>query len=340
MKIGLRTIKTGIAVTLSLFVSNLLGIDNPFYAAVAAIIVMQPTVSDSWVTGINRMLGTVIGAVVGAIFVGIAPANPLLAGFGIIVLILIMNRLNWGESIAIAGVVFVGIFLNIEGDHISNALHRLLDTSIGIIIGVIINYTVYPPAYDGKVIDEIKQISKNTLKYNIKALELLLKEEENLELLEEQIQGIEKELKTSEKLLELQKKEEKMKIYCGIKHKEMLIIINLEKEVFQHLQNIQNILEKGIHEDIVNIVKEDIDNIKSSLKKFYEKEKQIGFIHNGNDKDPDNLKPIIQHIKKTKVHLNNYKDINNYPTDEVVKMLVFLYNLEEALLKFNMIICC
>ncbi|AOY75356.1 hypothetical protein BJL90_05245 [Clostridium formicaceticum] len=80
MKIGLRTIKTGIAVTVSLVISNMLRIESPFFAAIAAIIAMQPTVSDSWKTGVNRILGTVIGAIVGAIFVALSPGNPLLGG--------------------------------------------------------------------------------------------------------------------------------------------------------------------------------------------------------------------------------------------------------------------
>lgn len=53
MKIGPRTLKTGIAVTLSLVVANLLKIDSPDYAVIAAIIVMQPSVSDSWQKGVD-----------------------------------------------------------------------------------------------------------------------------------------------------------------------------------------------------------------------------------------------------------------------------------------------
>ncbi|AKL97351.1 hypothetical protein CACET_c39250 [Clostridium aceticum] len=341
MKIGLRTIKTGIAVTVSLIIANILRIESPFFAAIAAIIAMQPTVSDSWKTGVNRILGTIIGAVVGAIFVAIAPANPFLGGLGVVSLIIIMNKLGWQEAIAIGGVVFTGIFLNTNENHVTYALHRLLDTSIGIVVAVVINYTIYPPTYDLKVAGEIKNISKHILRYNIKTLEILLQEEEqNMSFLEEQIEEIEKELELSEKLLDLQKKEEKIKVHGGIRHKEMFISLKLEKETFEHLRNMQNVLQKGIGREIIDLAKEDLYKIKEALKEVQCKENEVCDIYNQKNKDDINLEYIIEDIKKAKMQLKNKEDINNYPTDEVVKMLVFLYNLQEVLQKFNMIICC
>ncbi|SNS53728.1 Uncharacterized membrane protein YgaE, UPF0421/DUF939 family [Anaerovirgula multivorans] len=341
MKIGPRTIKTGLAVALTLFVSNIIGIESPFYAVIAAIIVMQPTVSDSWKTGVYRMLGTITGAVIGAIFVSISPGNPILAGLGIIAIILVMNKLHWRESISIGSVVFIGIFLNADTKYVSYSLHRLLDTSVGIIVAVAINYMIYPPTYDEKIIDETKQISKNILKYTTRSLQMLLKEkEENIDLLEEQIQEIEKELDVSEKFLELQKKEERVKFQGDVTYKEMLMAINLEKETFHHLRNMQNVLQKGINKEVVNLIKEDVFKINCALKQLHEEENELCELYKHDNENPLNLNYIIQDIKKAKIALKNNENINSYPTDEVVKMLVFLYNLEESLLKFNMIISC
>ncbi|MCC5909548.1 MAG: FUSC family protein [Clostridiaceae bacterium] len=336
MKIGLRTIKTGIAVTLSMIVAQFMGIESPFFAVVAAIIVMQPTVSDSWIKGVERTLGTLVGAVVGTIFAVLAPSNPLLAGIGIIILIIIMNKLKWGESITIAGVVFIGIFLNDEGGHITYAIHRMFDTAIGIIVAVIVNYTIYPPTYDVKVVDEINIITKNTLKYNIEILDSLLQyKKANIETLDMQIQKIETELAQSEKFLEMQKKEEAVNVYGGVRHKEMFITLSLAKEVLQHMQNMQYILEQGIGSEVIKLIEEDISKVKDNLNTLKKKENQICEVYRNNS---INLNYIIQDIKIAKKNLKNNENINKFQTDEVVKMLVFLYNLEETLLKFNMII--
>lgn len=339
MKIGFRTIKTGIAVTLALFISNILKIESPFYAVIAAIIAIQPTVSDSWKKGIYRLLGTMMGAVVGVIFVSISPGNPILAGLGIIFIILVMNKLNWGEAISIGGVVFIGIFLNAEGGYIDYSLHRLLDTSIGIVVAVAVNYIIYPPNYDDKIVEEARQISKDLLNYYIKAIQILLKEEEeDIAFLEEQIQEIEEELDETERFLKLQKKEERVKLQENVLSKEIQLLLNLEKQTFEDLRNMQDILQKGIKEEVVELVREDIYKIKQALIQVKIEEKKEYRDHTTDHKDAQKLSAIIKDIKKVKKQLKNNENLDNYPTDEVVKLLVFLYNLEEALLKFDIII--
>ncbi|MGL4374613.1 MAG: aromatic acid exporter family protein, partial [Turicibacter sp.] len=66
--VGMRTIKTGMAVVLTLYVAKTALISNPFYAAIGTVFAMQNTVKSSFVAGKNRVLGTVIGAIVGFIF--------------------------------------------------------------------------------------------------------------------------------------------------------------------------------------------------------------------------------------------------------------------------------
>jgi uncharacterized membrane protein YgaE (UPF0421/DUF939 family) len=338
LKIGLRTVKTGIAVTISMFIASLFKDNNPFYAAVAALIVMQPTVSDSWKIGINRMLGTLLGAVLGVIFAFISFANPLLAGLGIIVLIIIMNTLGWHESIAIAGVVFVGIFMDMEGPHIFNAFHRVVDTFIGILTAVLVNYIIFPPIYDKKVILRIKSISKEIWLYSVKAAEMVLHEKEGaLEVMTEQIETIQKELEESQKFLELQRKEEKVKVYGSYRCQEMNINVKLLKEIFQHLKNIHGILEKGIRKETVFIIKEDVEKIEVYLKDFVEQ--YIGEKVEQKNYHED-LEIIIDAVKQAKRNLKRNEEINKFPTDEIVKLLVFLYNLEETVSKYNMIKIC
>ena len=63
-KIGLRTIKSGIAVFLCLALLP----SEPFFACLTAIICLQDTVYNSIHMGINRGAGTILGACFGLIF--------------------------------------------------------------------------------------------------------------------------------------------------------------------------------------------------------------------------------------------------------------------------------
>ena len=335
MKIGHRTLKTGIAVTLSLIVSNLLKIDSPVYAVIAAILVMQPSVSDSWKRGLDRLLGTIMGAIIGIGFINISPGNPILAGLGTIILIVIMNKFNWTEAITIGTVVFISIFISDRTDYINYAYHRTLDTSIGIIIAVIVNYIIYPPDYYEKVMEDTEKNFTDVLKYSIRCLEVLLyHEEERINVLENQIERIEEVILTSEKLIEIQEKEIKVIPEGHSKYKKMQVSHNMEKEILQHLQNIQDVIEKGINANVIDIVRKDLEEANSLLINLHTWDKNLSEVQKENGEEI-NLKTIAKKIQKAKSNVKKHENINDYSTDEIIKLLVFLYNFEELLLKLN-----
>lgn len=144
--IGMRNIKTAIAVCLSILISKLLNMEYPFYTAIASIITMQSSVEASFKAGRNRMLGTFIGAVVGFICASISPGSAILSAIGIVMVIYLCNLFGWRESCSIAGVVFCAIMLNLKsGSAFLYSLNRLLDTFVGITIAVIVNYFIMPP---------------------------------------------------------------------------------------------------------------------------------------------------------------------------------------------------
>ncbi len=162
-KIGMRTIKTGIAVGLASLVSQILNIKTPLFAGIATVITMQSSVSESWKAGKNRMLGTVLGAIIGLIFSTIAPNNPLIIGLGVIIIIYLCNILNWKKAITISCIVFMAIMLNQKrGTELSYSIFRTVDTFIGIIIGMLINYFIVPPNVEEKIKSSFYHIFKES----------------------------------------------------------------------------------------------------------------------------------------------------------------------------------
>lgn len=59
-KIGMRIVKSALAVFVCLLIDRLRG-GMPFYAAIAAILCMQPDVANSLKTAANRVIGTLVG---------------------------------------------------------------------------------------------------------------------------------------------------------------------------------------------------------------------------------------------------------------------------------------
>lgn len=156
-----RDIKTAIAVFLSVLVSKLLHLEYPFFTAIAVIFSMENSIANSYRAGIYRLLGTLIGAFVGVIFVSIQPGNAVLMGMGTLALIFICNVFKWDRAVPIAGVVFASIMLSLSN---KNPLHysvsRILDTFVGIVIAVAVNYIIFPPNDLAQICKRIHAISE------------------------------------------------------------------------------------------------------------------------------------------------------------------------------------
>ena len=337
MKIGLRVIKTGLAVFVSALLANLLGIENPFYTVIAAVIVMQPTVIDTWKFGMNRMIGTIAGAVLGVILALLWPHNPIVAAMGFIILISFMNWIKKGESISIGAVVFAGVYLSevlSTGEHLIYAGERLYETFLGIIVAVAINYLVFPPNYDQKVIVESRKTSKDLWRYNLLIIDFFLQEEQGYTALDDQEKKVVEELEISEKFLEMQRKEEELKIHGDFRTKDTVITIRLEREIYQHLQSMHQVMDRGIKKEIMDLVLMDMRLVREMLGNIHNMEEQI---LNQHIKETIDLDPIIEKLRDMKKKVKNHEDLNRYPTDEMIKLLVFIYNLEQCLAKINLI---
>ncbi len=145
-KIGMRNIKTAIAVCISILISEILNMEYPFYAAIASVISMQGSVEGSLKAGKNRMVGTSIGAFVGFIFSSIMPGNILFIGIGIVCVIYLCNLFNIKEASSIGCIVFCAIMINLkESNPLFYSINRLLDTFVGIIVSIVVNYCITPP---------------------------------------------------------------------------------------------------------------------------------------------------------------------------------------------------
>lgn len=142
----MRTIKTALAVSICIIISKLFNVTTAFYACIAAVISMGNTVSYSYKSGLNRMLGTILGACVGLLFSIIKPEDALLAGLGIVIVIYLCNVFKWKQSITIACTVFCVIMTNLNGRApFEYSVFRVLDTFLGIVVSIVVNYTVFPP---------------------------------------------------------------------------------------------------------------------------------------------------------------------------------------------------
>lgn len=148
--IGMRTFKTAIGVSLCMFVyilfvpvSENMG---PFYACIAVVISMQPTSQKTKHIAINRVIGTMLGGITSAIFysfykqIGIHLLSPLFLFLGVILIIIVCNKLGFQSGISTGCIVLIGAFtLEFPNSPFLHALYRTIDTTVGVILAYIVN---------------------------------------------------------------------------------------------------------------------------------------------------------------------------------------------------------
>ena len=146
---GLRIIKTFIAVTLAVLLSHFRpGEGLPFYSAIAAIICLKSDVEGSRDIGKNRIIGTILGGVCGALYLYLIPAHTLQPAFELILISLLASIIIWmmamagkPKAVPIMAIVFLSITIN-HGNEWNLAFlfafSRTLDTMIGVISAIIV----------------------------------------------------------------------------------------------------------------------------------------------------------------------------------------------------------
>lgn len=145
-RIGMRAIKTALAVALSIWIAESLGLQNPAFAGYSAVVSMTTYVYESYHVSWNRMVSTTIGAFFAVVFFNLDFVNPLSMFIGVLAIIYICNRFKWPNAISLACIVFVTIMLySDDGSVLDYSLHRLFDTFVGLLVGFFINLFFFPP---------------------------------------------------------------------------------------------------------------------------------------------------------------------------------------------------
>ena len=143
--IGLRTVKTALAVALALFLVDLRGSPAPIFAGIGAIVAMNRTLGDAFQSCLTQFFGILLGAGFGAVFVTLFEQTRYIGvGLGLIGLIFLCVRLHLQFAVPLACIVFVSICLSPAEGAFAYGANRLLDTSIGLAVALAVNICIKP----------------------------------------------------------------------------------------------------------------------------------------------------------------------------------------------------
>ncbi len=142
----LQVLKTSVAAIVAWLLSTLLLQQPlPIFAAIAALLVVQPSVNQTLAKGIERSIGVIVGVVI-AFLAGLAFGNASWVVLSIIVVSLVLSwalRLTPGSSNQIP--ISAMLVLAIGTQTAEYAIDRILETIIGAVVGLVVNAAIVPP---------------------------------------------------------------------------------------------------------------------------------------------------------------------------------------------------
>lgn len=146
--IGLRTVKTALAVTLALGIAHLRGDSAiPIFAAIGALCVMTPRLSAAKDMAKEQALGTFFGALIG-LFPLLVPIEWRIFAIGVVLLlgIPLCLTLRSPNAVTLTAIMCISIalFQTSDGSPIVYVCNRFLDTAIGLGVGFAVNYYIKP----------------------------------------------------------------------------------------------------------------------------------------------------------------------------------------------------
>ncbi len=144
-----QTVKTAAAAVVAwLLAVHLVGESQAFLAPWAAVLTVHATVYRTLSEGLRQVGASVIGVVVAYVFGDLIGFSAVTLGLAVLVSLLIGKHPRLGDQGVTVATTALVVLTTGAGDDSASLEQRLLDTGIGILVGVAVNMVVWPPLQD------------------------------------------------------------------------------------------------------------------------------------------------------------------------------------------------
>ena len=160
LHIGLRIFKTALAVTVAMALARLLDSYSPIFAGLGAVVAMARTLRESLEAARTQFVGLFLGALIAFGLLWLDPTpSPLLIGCGVLAALCLCALFRLYYAVSLAAIIVLSACVSTSGSPILALVYRLLDTSIGLAVGLAVNMLVKPYNNRPRVVALLRRIA-------------------------------------------------------------------------------------------------------------------------------------------------------------------------------------
>lgn len=154
--VGGRVIKTAVAVTLSIYLAQQLGLERVTLAAIVALVTVQRTFYNSLLESLGRLGSVMIGGILGTLFAYFLGAAPLAYGLVTLLSISICLQLRLQNNIILTTITAITVIISNADNLILYSLSQIATALLGAIVALLINY-LFTPNHQKEVVRQVQQ---------------------------------------------------------------------------------------------------------------------------------------------------------------------------------------
>lgn len=186
-RLGMRTLKTALAVMICIIIFKVFHRGAPMIAAIAAVFSLRQDLSTSLSFGKSRIIGNALGGGLAILYFFVQNhfshdfiVELIFIPILVIIVIVVSDGLNNNSGIISAIATLLLITLSIpQGETLSSAISRVIDTFIGTFVGIGVNFIMRPKIQEEKkeIEDDVALLKKK--EQELEALKLKIKQQED-----------------------------------------------------------------------------------------------------------------------------------------------------------------
>ncbi|MBS4022726.1 MAG: aromatic acid exporter family protein [Dethiobacter sp.] len=158
--VGGRVLKTSVAVALTIFILQSLGVERITLAAIVAVVTIQRTFYRSMVQSFAKLGGILLGAMVGIVVGMLLGPTPLAFGLTVFTVIFLLLQLNWQDNIMTTTVVAIGIISSGAESLPLYSIQQVLSALLAGVVALTINF-LFTPNHRQVILDRLQYLDES-----------------------------------------------------------------------------------------------------------------------------------------------------------------------------------